>query len=108
MTVAAMKFESPHRMFVLGEEHCPKGLLKTFPAAPKAKWGTPFPIRKPMTKYQTMDRSRANYDVPVPGNPAVLPSPLIARSTFMASSTCLVGFICELKTWRITPFLSMM
>ena len=59
MMVAATKLERPQRMFVLGDDICPKGLLKTYPAAPKAKSGTPLPRRKPITKYQNRKRSMA-------------------------------------------------
>jgi hypothetical protein len=37
---------------VRGDDLCPNGLLKTLPAAPKVKWGTPFPSRNPRMKYQ--------------------------------------------------------
>jgi hypothetical protein len=53
MTVAMMKFENPHNTLVLGLDLCPNGLLKTFPARPKTKWGTPLPIKNPAMKYQT-------------------------------------------------------
>jgi hypothetical protein len=60
ITVAATKFESPQSTLVRGDDLCPNGLLKTFPAAPKVKCGTPLPSRNPSMKYQT----RKSWTVP--------------------------------------------
>ncbi|MDA4115095.1 MAG: hypothetical protein OK442_00900 [Thaumarchaeota archaeon] len=46
---------------VRGDDLCPNGLLKTFPAAPNVKWGTPLPSRNPRTKYQTRKSSTESF-----------------------------------------------
>ncbi len=61
MSVAAKKFDRPHATFARGGDLCPNGLLNIFPAAPKTKWGTPFPSRNPTMKYQIRKSSRANF-----------------------------------------------
>ena len=100
--MATTKLESPQRTFDRGVDLSPNGLLKTFPAAPKAKCGAPLPRKKPIMKYQKRNRSNPNYAAPG----RVGRSFRIALIIFIASSTCLAGFICELKTCLTTPFVS--